>query len=99
MKCAYNRGLNDFTDDVILSFFFNARGAQLQKSTEGMYRSLLCQLLERMPQLAARLPRRECERLQKPGWPIELLKDVLREALLLVDSARLTCYVDASTLR
>ena len=95
MKCAYNRGLDEFSDDVIVSFFFNARGAQLQKSTEGMYRSLLCQLLERMPQLAARLPRRACERLQKPGWPIELLKDVLREALLLVDSARLTCYVDA----
>ena len=53
MKCAYNRGLNEFTDDVILSLFFNARGAQLQKSTEGMYHSLLCQLLERMPQLAA----------------------------------------------
>lgn len=64
-------------------------------STEGMYRSLLCQLLEQMPQLAARLPRRECERLQKPSWPLELLKDVLREALLLIDSARLTCYVDA----
>ena len=95
MKCAYNRGLNEFSDDVILSFFFNARGAQLQKSTEGMYRSLLCQLLERMPQLAASLPRRDCERLQKPGWPIELLKDVLQEALLLVNSARLTCYVDA----
>jgi predicted ATPase len=67
MKCAYNRGLNDFPNDVIVSFFFNARGAQLQKSTEGMYRSLLCQLLEQMPHLATRLPRRECERLQKPG--------------------------------
>ena len=95
MKCAYNRGSEEFTDDVILCFFFNARGVKLQKSTEGMYRSLFCQLLEQMPHIAARLPRRKCERLQNPGWPIELLKDVLREALLLVDSARLTCYVDA----
>jgi hypothetical protein len=95
MKCAYNRGLKEFTGDVILSFFFNARGVKLQKSTEGMYRSLLCQLLERIPTLAAKLPHRECQRLQKPGWPIELLKDVLREALLLVDAARITCYVDA----
>jgi hypothetical protein len=95
MKCAYNRGLKEFPDDVIVSFFFNARGAQLQQSTEGMYRSLLCQLLEQMPHLAARLPRRECERLQKPGWPVEMLKNMLRDALLLVDSARLTCYVDA----
>jgi hypothetical protein len=74
MKCAYNRGLKEFPDDVIVSFFFNARGAQLQQSTEGMYRSLLCQLLEQMPHLAARLPRRECERLQKPGWPVEMLE-------------------------
>lgn len=95
MKCAYNRGLREFSDNVIFSFFFNARSAQPQKSTEGMYRSLPCQLLEQMPRLAARLPRREYERLQKPGWPIQLLQDVLREALLLVDSARLTCYVDA----
>jgi hypothetical protein len=95
MKCAYNRGLKEFTGDVIVSFFFNARGSKLQKSTEGMYRSLLCQLLEQMPPLAAKLPHRKCDRLQKPAWPIELLKDVLREALLLVESARLTCYVDA----
>ena len=30
MKCAYNRGLEEFTDDVILSFFFNARGVKLE---------------------------------------------------------------------
>lgn len=93
--CAYYRGLNEFTDNVVVSFFFNARGTQLQKSTEGMYRSLLCQLLDQMPHLAAILPRHGCERLQRPGWPIKLLQDVLRQALLLVDSARLTCYVDA----
>ena len=95
MKCAYNRGLKEFADDTILSYFFNARGVALQKSTEGMYRSLLCQLLEQMPRLATRLPHPECTRLLKPAWPIEVLKGVLQEALLLVDSAQLTCYVDA----
>lgn len=32
-------------DVVIISFFFNARGEDLEKSTLGMYRSLLYQLL------------------------------------------------------
>lgn len=33
----------------LVSFFFNARGNNLEKSTIGMYRSLLLQLLERRP--------------------------------------------------
>jgi hypothetical protein len=47
MKCAHHRELKKFSEDVIISFFFKVRGAQLHRSTEGMYRSLLCQLLER----------------------------------------------------
>ncbi|KAF2966281.1 hypothetical protein GQX73_g7296 [Xylaria multiplex] len=34
-----------------ISFFFNARGNKLERSVEGMYRSLLLQLLERFPDL------------------------------------------------
>lgn len=38
-------------DQVIASFFFNARGESLEKSVSGMYRSLLLQLLEGYPDL------------------------------------------------
>ncbi|KAI1747462.1 hypothetical protein F4782DRAFT_543516 [Xylaria castorea] len=36
---------------AVVSFFFNARGGDLEKSVEGMYRSLLHQLLEKVPDL------------------------------------------------
>jgi ankyrin repeat protein len=39
---------------LVISFFFNARGVELQRSTQGMYRSLIHQLLKkRMEQLSA----------------------------------------------
>lgn len=38
-------------DTTVLSFFFNARGGDLEKSTMGMYRSLLWQLLTHDPTL------------------------------------------------
>jgi hypothetical protein len=39
---------NKMNDEVVVSFFFNARGDELEKSTVGMYRSLLLQLLEQL---------------------------------------------------
>ncbi|ETI19600.1 hypothetical protein G647_09434 [Cladophialophora carrionii CBS 160.54] len=39
----------------IISFFFNARGYALEKSTIGMYRSLLWQLFEHVPELQSGL--------------------------------------------
>ena len=94
-------------DDIIISFFFNARGVELQKSTQGMYRSLLYQLLDkRMGQLAA-LSAREghshhfnlladilAKSPQKgtrditPSWPIEKMKDMLRNLVLAFSPAQ-----------
>jgi hypothetical protein len=34
---------------IVISFFLNARGDDLEESAIGMYRSLLLQLLERLP--------------------------------------------------
>lgn len=34
-------------ESLILSFFFNARGESFEKSTCGLYRALLSQLLEK----------------------------------------------------
>lgn len=45
MKCARQYGENT-QKDIIISFFFNARGGDLERSAEGMYRFLLYQLLE-----------------------------------------------------
>jgi ankyrin repeat protein len=100
MKKAQQHGEQEH-GDLIISFFFNARGVELQKSTQGMYRSLLCQLLnKRMEQLAALSERlgysHHFQLLQSllakvphkmtlptpQDWPIELLKDLLRDLVL-----------------
>src|SRR5438270_13458919 len=40
MKFAFAHAKKTMKDGIIISFFFNARGEHLEKSTEGMYRSL-----------------------------------------------------------
>jgi ankyrin repeat protein len=93
MKSALRYG-EEAHGDVRISFFFNARGDELQQSLEGMYRSLMYQLLEQMPHLSAALPKRR-EHRSRQGWHIEALKEMFESAILALGSAQLTCYVDA----
>jgi ankyrin repeat protein len=58
MKSAKLYGEREHNDTVIC-FFFNARGVELQKSTQGMYRSLLYQLLDKRVEQLAALSKRE----------------------------------------
>ncbi|KAJ4363902.1 hypothetical protein N0V83_009354 [Neocucurbitaria cava] len=53
MKYAVGNARSKIQDkeQVVIAFFFNARGEALEKSTTGTYRSLLLQLLERLPAL------------------------------------------------
>ena len=51
MKFALAVARKTMKDMIIISFFFNARGEELEKSTIGAYRSLLLQLVERLPAL------------------------------------------------
>lgn len=114
MKKARHHGEQEH-GDLIISFFFNARGVEFQKSTEGMYRSLLYQLMDnRVEQLTAlsghegcsrifqllenlveNLPRRR-NRLSSRVWPIELLKDMLRDLVLAFSPAQVAHFADAS---
>ncbi|KAF2228514.1 HET-domain-containing protein [Viridothelium virens] len=45
-KFAFMKIKESFRNTILLSFFFNARGTYLEKTTLGLYRSLLVQLLE-----------------------------------------------------
>jgi hypothetical protein len=45
MKCAFEHAKSTPNADSVIAFFFNARGHDLEKSVEGMYRALLCQAL------------------------------------------------------
>lgn len=90
-------------DQLVLSFFFNARGSDLEKSTLGLYRSLLFGLLSSDPSLLEALD--DCSRGQYLGilsgeWEQRhepLLQQLFENAidLLAARNKRLYCYVDA----
>jgi len=84
-------------DTVILSFFFNARGHDLERSTLGLYRSLLLQLLERVPSLLDVLDGLDCATFDEKShdWSIESLKELFEEAVLSLESSSVTCFIDA----
>ena len=93
MKCARQYG-EDTHKDLTISFFFSAGGGALQKSAEGMYRSLLYQLLDAIPRLAPAFgnPRR---RPPKHSWPVAELETMLEKTVQALGSNAVTCYIDA----
>ncbi|EXL39948.1 hypothetical protein FOCG_17450 [Fusarium oxysporum f. sp. radicis-lycopersici 26381] len=81
---------------LTISFFFNARGALLEKSVSGMYRSLLLQLLEGFPDLQLILDDLDLIPRNQVTCPsLNILKDLFRSAISSLDKRALTCFVDA----
>lgn len=85
---------------LVISFFFNARGNDFEKSTLGLYRSLLFNLFTLEPSLQEVLD--HCQRsgyynILECGWQIQMLKEMFEEAvtLLQLQGKQLYCYVDA----
>jgi ankyrin repeat protein len=89
------RYASEVLEEVTISHFFDASGSRLQRSAEGMCRSLLCQLLTTLPPLCLKLPGVLGNSSYKLGWPLELLEELLRKAVLGLGSTQVTCYVDA----
>lgn len=57
MKCALGHARKTYRDEQVVSFFFNARSSQrLEKSVEGMYRSLISQIIRHFPELREQYP-------------------------------------------
>ena len=80
---------------TVLSFFFNARGkTELEKSTSGLYRSLLRQLLTSHPHLTDSL-----DWFVQPNtiqrWNLDILQNVFVSAIKATDKTSLFCFVDA----
>ncbi|KAK1759655.1 hypothetical protein QBC47DRAFT_410400 [Echria macrotheca] len=83
---------------ITLSFFFLARGTIEEKSTTGLYRSLLHQLFEKAPELKDSLEWLTSDgarSIRKTGWPEEALKRTLQHAVQKLDFRSLTLFVDA----
>jgi len=79
----------------VLNFFFHARGGSLETSTDGLFRSLLHQLLEKVPAVFDSLNKRRLGLAERQGWSSTLLKDTFREAVLSLDQDQVTCFIDA----
>lgn len=81
---------------TVLSFFFNARGDHLEKSTAGMYRSLLHQLFTKLPhRIPTPLPKVALGSKQQNSL-LPIFQDMLQNAILgLTRKEKLICYIDA----
>ncbi|KAI1366620.1 hypothetical protein F5Y08DRAFT_351066 [Xylaria arbuscula] len=83
-----------------ISFFFNARGGQLEKSTEGLYRSILLQLLHKLPTQQQKqlfeddLLLREVKQ-GRMKWDNGTLQTLCSNAISQMAQQRLICLVDA----
>ncbi|KAE8308618.1 nucleoside phosphorylase domain-containing protein [Aspergillus transmontanensis] len=86
-------------NNIIIAFFFNARGDNLERSTLGMYRSLFLQLLEELPELQDVFGSLELTTSTRNARPrklaIESLKELFEQAVQRLGQHRLICFIDA----
>jgi ankyrin repeat protein/Cdc6-like AAA superfamily ATPase len=94
MKCVLEHIKREPSARTIASFFFNARGEALEKTTEGCYRTLLHHLFEQVPRLL-KLVRIPAVFEKGQSWPVNVLKGILREAVLHLQQDNLVLIIDA----
>jgi hypothetical protein len=97
MKFAFANAQETMKDKILISFFLHARGEDPEKSTIGIYRSLL-QLLERLPALQCAF---DSLKLSTSGigknhqWSAESLKMLLEQAIQSLGESFVVCFIDA----
>ena len=98
MKFALTNARKTMKDRIVISFFFNARGEGLEKSTIGTYQSLLLQLLERLPGLQCVFDSIGLSTLgirTYHQWSVESLKALLEQAIQSLGESSVICFIDA----
>lgn len=98
MKFAPFQARKVMKEMIIISFFFNARGEDLEKSTIGMYRSLLLQLFERLPELQCifdSLGLATWSINAYHEWSVESLKALFEQAIQSFGQSSVMCFIDA----
>jgi nucleoside phosphorylase len=98
MKFAFANAKKTIIDATIISFFFNARGEGLEKSTLGMYRSLLLQLLDKHPHLQSVFDLLGSTASSNIGfykWDIKSIERLFGRAIEKLGRGSLTCFIDA----
>ncbi|KIW74257.1 hypothetical protein Z517_12197 [Fonsecaea pedrosoi CBS 271.37] len=98
MKFALSQAYKGTSEgEILLSFFFNARGDQLEHSTVGLYRALLFQLLTKIPDLQNLLDDLDAleGRNESSMWTKEKLCELFSTAIARLGTRRLRCFIDA----
>ncbi|KAI1735247.1 hypothetical protein F4680DRAFT_435907 [Xylaria scruposa] len=91
-KYAIKQARQSRNQDYFIFFFFNARGTELEKTTAGLYRSLIIQLLDCIPTDDIRSPLLD----KIPTWSVGALQDLLKRIVVeITPEHNLVCYVDA----
>jgi hypothetical protein len=93
MKFFFRSAKERLPDDHFISFFFNARGESLENPLEGLYRSLLYQLLTKIPRLQN--VSGMAMNAKHQTWSLAALKSVFAEAVMNLEHDHLTCLIDA----
>ncbi|KAI1131971.1 hypothetical protein F5Y10DRAFT_232366 [Nemania abortiva] len=91
MKYVLSQIRRDEKWELVISFFFYARGEELEKSTIGLYRSLLVQLFNERPHLEALLD----SLLASRQWTVRSLESLFKSAVLALEDTTLVCLIDA----
>ncbi|GLA16639.1 hypothetical protein AnigIFM62618_003234 [Aspergillus niger] len=97
MKFAFQQANATVTAETdVISFFFDARGEDLEKSTLGMYRSLVAQLLEKVPELRMLLDELDNgSGGESYTWSHEILQHTFRRSISRLGGRRVICFIDA----
>lgn len=89
----WTRANHNAPDRAIISFFFVSRGTNLQRSTVGLYRSLLVQLLTHFEDLQIIFDSRPK---RTPGnWTTVFLKALFLQAVRLLRQRQVLVFIDA----
>ncbi|OTB12156.1 hypothetical protein K445DRAFT_40292, partial [Daldinia sp. EC12] len=93
MKSAMSQVYQPLTDqgNMVISFFFNARGEEMEKSTNGLYRSLLIQLFTLASYLQGHLDGLDFT----IPWSTERLKALFEKTILGIGKHATICFIDA----
>ncbi|EXL96036.1 ankyrin repeat-containing domain protein [Fusarium oxysporum II5] len=96
MKFILSNARRRMKDKTIISFFFNARGEELEKSTTGMYRSLLLQMLQQLPRLHSLLdPGLILGIGENHDWSVEALRTLFEQTLEGLGDSSVVVFIDA----
>ncbi|KAI0117660.1 hypothetical protein F4776DRAFT_276804 [Hypoxylon sp. NC0597] len=85
-------------DAISISFFFNARGHELERTAIGLYRSLLSQLMTIITDLRksfAELGFTDPDSVEQSGWQEQGLKNVFSHVISKLQGRQVICYIDA----